>query len=34
MKQTDKKIIYIGLGFLVAGLFLGWLLFGGTPEEE
>ena len=34
MKQIDKKIIYIGLSFLVAGLFLGWLFFGGTPEAE
>lgn len=34
MKQTDKKIIYIGLGFLVAGMFLGWLFFGGSPGAE
>lgn len=34
MKKIDRKIIYIGLGFLVAGLFLGWLFFGGSPETE
>ena len=34
MNKIDKKIIYIGLGFLVAGLFLGWLFFGGSPEAE
>lgn len=32
MKQIDKRIIYIGLGFLVAGLFLGWLMFGGAAR--
>lgn len=34
MNKIDKKIIYMGLGFLVAGLFLGWLFFGGSPEAE
>ncbi|MBW3544603.1 MAG: efflux RND transporter periplasmic adaptor subunit [Bacteroidetes bacterium] len=30
----DKNTIYIGLGFLVAGLLLGWIFFGGEPEAE
>ncbi|WP_017732291.1 efflux RND transporter periplasmic adaptor subunit [Nafulsella turpanensis] len=34
MNKIDKKVIYIGLGFLVAGLFLGWIFFGGSPEAE
>lgn len=34
MNKIDKKIIYIGLGFLLAGLLLGWLFFGGSPEAE
>ena len=34
MNKIDKKTIYIGLGFLVAGLLLGWLFFGGSPEGE
>lgn len=34
IKKIDKKSIYIGLGFLIAGLLLGWLFFGGSPETE
>ena len=34
MNKIDKKTVYIGLGFLVAGLFLGWLFFGSSPEAE
>lgn len=34
MNKIDKKLIYIGLGFLFGGLLLGWLFFGGTPEGE
>ena len=33
MKRIDKKLIYIGFGFLVAGMLFGWLFFGGTPES-
>ena len=34
MNRINKNTVYIGLGFLVAGLFLGWLFFGGSPEAE
>lgn len=34
MKKIDKKTGFLGLGFLVAGLLLGWLFFGGSPEAE
>ena len=32
MKKIDKKTGIIGLGFLLAGLFLGWLFFGTDGE--
>jgi Cu(I)/Ag(I) efflux system membrane fusion protein len=32
MNKIDKKIIYVGLGFLAVGLLFGWLFFGGSPE--
>ncbi len=34
MKNIDKKTIYIGLGFLVAGLLLGWIFFGGETKSS
>lgn len=34
MKKIDKNTIHIGLGFLVAGLLLGWIFFGGEPKGE
>lgn len=34
MKHIDKKAVYIGLGFLIAGLLIGWLIFGGTSDAE
>lgn len=33
MNQIDKKTIYLSLAFLVAGLFLGWLFFGGDTNR-
>jgi Cu(I)/Ag(I) efflux system membrane fusion protein len=33
-RKIDKNTIYIGIGFLVAGLLLGWIFFGGEPERE
>ncbi|PRY13824.1 Cu(I)/Ag(I) efflux system membrane fusion protein [Pontibacter ummariensis] len=33
MKQKiDKRTVYLGLGFLVLGLLLGWVFFGGESE--
>ncbi|MGK7392251.1 MAG: efflux RND transporter periplasmic adaptor subunit [Candidatus Cyclobacteriaceae bacterium M2_1C_046] len=34
MKDIDRKILYVGLSFLIVGLFFGWLFFGGTPGPE
>jgi len=34
MNKINKKMIYVGLGFLAAGLLLGWLFFGGTSENS
>jgi Cu(I)/Ag(I) efflux system membrane fusion protein len=34
MSKIDRKSLYVGLGFLVAGLLLGWLFFGGSSERE
>ena len=34
MNKINKKMIYVGLGFLAAGLLLGWLFFGGTSESS
>ena len=32
MKKIDKKIIVVGVGFLLAGLLLGWLFFEGGND--
>jgi Cu(I)/Ag(I) efflux system membrane fusion protein len=32
-QKIDKRFVYFGLGFLVLGLFLGWLFFGGEAER-
>ncbi|MBD80974.1 MAG: efflux transporter periplasmic adaptor subunit [Crocinitomicaceae bacterium] len=34
MKSINKKTIYTALGTLVLGLFLGWLIFGGSSNEQ
>lgn len=34
MNKINKKMIYVGLGFLAVGLLLGWLFFGGTSESS
>ena len=34
MNKINKKTLYMGLAFLFAGLFLGWLFFSGDGEEE
>ncbi|MEX2592012.1 MAG: efflux RND transporter periplasmic adaptor subunit [Anditalea sp.] len=34
MNKINKTTGFIGLGFLVAGLLLGWMFFGGSPEAE
>lgn len=31
--KIDKKLIYIGLAFLVVGLFLGWIFFGSDTSR-
>lgn len=33
MNQIDRKIIYLGLAFMVVGLFLGWLFFGSDTSR-
>ena len=33
MKNIDKRTLFIGLGFLMAGLLLGWIFFGGKTEK-
>ncbi|WP_373056404.1 efflux RND transporter periplasmic adaptor subunit [Zunongwangia sp. H14] len=34
MKRIDNKTGYIAIGFLLAGLILGWLFFGGSSGTE
>ncbi|MCB0397348.1 MAG: efflux RND transporter periplasmic adaptor subunit [Flavobacteriales bacterium] len=33
MKNLNRKTVYIALGTLITGFFLGWGFFGGTPES-
>lgn len=33
MNKIDRKTGIIGLGFLLVGLLLGWIFFGGSPES-
>ena len=34
MKNINKNTVYIALGTLTIGLFLGWMMFGGSSNEQ
>lgn len=34
MKNIDKKFLYVGLSFLIVGLFFGWLFFRGASKPD
>jgi Cu(I)/Ag(I) efflux system membrane fusion protein len=34
MKNINKNTVYLTLGTLVVGLFLGWIIFGGSPRHQ